>query len=96
MFDYQFEWKNSSAEQVFVTGNFDSWQKVNELEKQPDGSFKKVISLPSSEQKIIYKFVVDGNWVVDYSMPVEYDGVGNQNNYLDIPIEVIYIYIIFF
>lgn len=87
MFDYQFEWKNPQAGKVFVTGNFDNWQQVNELEKQPDGTFKKVIPLPSSEEKILYKFVVDGNWVIDNSMPVEEDGRGNQNNYINIPVE---------
>jgi len=89
MFDYQFEWKNPQAGKVYVTGNFDNWQKVNELEKQPDGTFKKVIPLPSDEEKILYKFVVDGNWVVDNNMPVEDDGMGNQNNCLNIPLEVI-------
>jgi len=95
MFDYQFEWKNPQAGKVFVTGNFDNWQQVNELEKQPDGTFKKVIPLPSSEEKILYKFVVDGNWVIDNSMPVEEDGRGNQNNYINIPVEVIYYFFFF-
>ncbi|ORX57748.1 hypothetical protein BCR36DRAFT_409225 [Piromyces finnis] len=88
MFDYQFEWKNPHAGKVYVTGNFDNWQKTNELEKQPDGTFKKVIPLPSNKEKIIYKFVVDGNWVIDNSMPIEDDGMGNQNNCFNIPVEV--------
>jgi len=89
MFDYQFEWKNSGAGKVFVTGSFDNWQQINELEKQPDGTFMKVIQLPTNEKKIIYKYVVDGNWVIDNSKPIEDDGKGNQNNYIDIPVEVI-------
>ena len=89
MFDYQFEWRNSPAEKVFVTGNFDNWKMVNELEKQPDGTFKKIIKLPTNEQRILFKFVVDGNWVIDNTIPIEDDGMGNQNNYIDIPVEVI-------
>lgn len=42
------------AEDVHVTGTFDNWTKSVELEKVGTG-FEKLVSLPPSTEKILYK-----------------------------------------
>ncbi|KAG9242541.1 carbohydrate-binding module family 48 protein [Calycina marina] len=80
MGSFVFKWDHP-AEEVFVTGTFDGWQKSEKLEKT--GSvFSKDVQLKNAEDKIYYKFVVDGNWVTDHTAPIENDASGNPNNYL--------------
>ncbi|KAI0141689.1 hypothetical protein GGR57DRAFT_509056 [Xylariaceae sp. FL1272] len=73
--------RDHPATHVFVTGTFDGWKKTEQLEKVGD-SFQKTVSLPDASDKIFYKFVVDGNWVVDHTAPKETDASGNENNVL--------------
>jgi len=44
----------SDAEDVYVTGTFDSWSKSIKLEKSPSGVLEKEVTVPLSE-KITYK-----------------------------------------
>ncbi|KAF8543629.1 immunoglobulin E-set, partial [Trichophaea hybrida] len=67
------------ATEVYVTGTFDDWGKSTKLEKT--GSvFMKKVELPI--QNIQYKFVVDGDWIIDPNAPIETDSSGIQNNIL--------------
>ncbi|KAH5201300.1 hypothetical protein HBI18_143550 [Parastagonospora nodorum] len=75
---YTFSWEHA-ANEVLVTGTFDDWQKTVTLEKV-DGVFKKTVELPKVHTQ--YKFVVDGNWVVNDSARKEDDGHGIFNNVL--------------
>ncbi|PVH97999.1 carbohydrate-binding module family 48 protein [Periconia macrospinosa] len=68
-----------AADEVYVTGQFDSWSKSVRLEKE-DGIFKKTVELP--KEKTLYKFVVNGEWVVNDTAPKENDDSGIVNNVL--------------
>ncbi|CDK25031.1 unnamed protein product [Kuraishia capsulata CBS 1993] len=74
---YTFEWP-SSANEVYVTGTFDNWSK-SVLLNEENGKFSKTLSLP--DEKVFYKFVVDGNWVLS-SAKVETDADGIANHVL--------------
>lgn len=80
MGSFVFTWPNA-AEEVYVTGTFDNWSKSAQLEKV-DGIFQKAVQLEDASSKIYYKFVVDGEWVVDTAAPNETDESGNVNNVL--------------
>ncbi|OAG11685.1 uncharacterized protein CC84DRAFT_1107380 [Paraphaeosphaeria sporulosa] len=75
---YTFTWEHD-AQNVYVTGTFDDWQKTVQLHKE-DGIFKKTVELPQAKHQ--YKFVVDGNWVTNESAPKEADASGIFNNVL--------------
>ncbi|CAI6342428.1 unnamed protein product [Periconia digitata] len=70
-----------SGDEVYVTGEFDSWKKSVRLDKE-DGIFKKTVELP--KEKTLYKFVVDGEWVVNDTAPKENDASGIVNNVLSL------------
>ncbi|KAH7130357.1 hypothetical protein B0J11DRAFT_250590 [Dendryphion nanum] len=80
MGNYTFTWAHPASE-VFVTGDFDNWQKTIQLSKSDDGVFKKTVELPKG--KHAYKFVVDGTWLTNDSHPGENDASGNYNNVLN-------------
>ncbi|KAF2151482.1 carbohydrate-binding module family 48 protein [Myriangium duriaei CBS 260.36] len=80
MASYTFRWPHS-ANEVYVTGTFDNWAKTEKLEKNASG-FEKKVQLSKVEDKIRYKFVVDGNWTTDHLAPSETDESGNVNNIL--------------
>ncbi|PKY08220.1 hypothetical protein P168DRAFT_11566 [Aspergillus campestris IBT 28561] len=77
---YTFRWPHS-ANEVYVTGNFDDWAKSVKLDRTGD-VFEKEIHLPWMTEKVHYKFVVDGIWTTDPSSPEEDDGSNNINNVL--------------
>ncbi|GAB7345817.1 hypothetical protein MBLNU457_4077t1 [Dothideomycetes sp. NU457] len=79
MAEYKFTWPHQ-ANEVFVTGTFDNWSKSERLERHGD-VFSKTVRLPS-EDKVLYKFVVDGNWTTDHTAASERDFDGNINNVL--------------
>jgi len=80
MGSFVFKWEHP-AEEVFVTGTFDDWSKSEKLIKKGD-IFEKDVQLAKADEKIYYKFVVDGNWVTDHTAPQENDASGNLNNVL--------------
>ncbi|OBT80820.1 hypothetical protein VF21_00086 [Pseudogymnoascus sp. 05NY08] len=77
---FVFKWEHPASE-VIVTGTFDNWAQTEKLHKKGD-IFEKEVTLPSATDKIYYKFLVDGNWVIDHTAPQENDNLGNLNNYL--------------
>jgi len=66
---------------VSVAGEFNKWDPQH-LNKQGDGSW--VTKLRLSPGKYMYKFVVDGEWVINQDMPTTADGEGNRNNLLEV------------
>ncbi|KAF2138564.1 carbohydrate-binding module family 48 protein [Aplosporella prunicola CBS 121167] len=80
MGSYTFKWEHPASD-VYVTGTFDDWAKSVRL-VQKNGVFTKTVELPKSDEKVLYKFVVDGNWVTNGSAPQEDDGHGIYNNVL--------------
>ena len=45
-------------------------------------TWEKDVELPNADDKILYKFVVNGQWIIDPEAPQEDDGHGNINNVL--------------
>ncbi|KAI9044463.1 carbohydrate-binding module family 48 protein [Aspergillus affinis] len=80
MGSYTFRWPHD-AKEVYVTGTFDDWGKTVQLEKKGD-YFEKEIHLSPTDEKLYYKFVVDGTWTTDTTAPEEDDGSNNINNVL--------------
>ncbi|KAI9715194.1 MAG: hypothetical protein M1828_001020 [Chrysothrix sp. TS-e1954] len=80
MGSYVFKWEHPASE-VHVTGTFDNWSKSVELKKE-NGAFQKMVSLPSADEDVYYKFVVDDKWITDHTAPSEKDSLGNVNNVL--------------
>lgn len=76
---FLFRWEHPAKESVYVTGTFDDWAKTKRLSKADHGGYEIVIDLPA-EEKVLYKFVVDGKWIVNYHYPLETDRYGNRLN----------------
>lgn len=51
-----------SVKKVQVCGDFGGWEPVD-MKMQKDGSFAAIVALPAGACE--YKFLVDGEWVVD-------------------------------
>lgn len=69
------------AKDVHVTGTFDDWGKTVQLNQVGD-VWEKEVDLPSADETIYYKFVVDDKWIVDDAAPKTDDGHWNINNIL--------------
>ncbi|KKY15127.1 putative carbohydrate-binding module family 48 protein [Diplodia seriata] len=80
MGSYTFRWEGPASD-VYVTGTFDDWAKSVQLDHK-DGRFEKTVQLPENDDKVLYKFVVDGNWTTSTQAPQEDDGHGIYNNVL--------------
>lgn len=53
------------------------------LVKQADGSFELTVPLPTSTGKLLYKYVVDGEWKLSPDDKIEKDESGIENNVLE-------------
>jgi len=53
---------NSGAKNVAVVGSFSDWKPVR-MRKQKDGSFVANVEVAPGSYE--YKFIIDGNWLVD-------------------------------
>ncbi|KAK0498438.1 hypothetical protein EDD18DRAFT_1379135 [Armillaria luteobubalina] len=80
-----FEWPHTEPATVIVTGTFDQWSSSIRLAKDSNG-FKGSTQIPWDE-KIAYKFIVDGQWSIAPSQPTETDSSGNVNNIYIAPSE---------
>ncbi|MCJ1486364.1 hypothetical protein MMC06_006541, partial [Schaereria dolodes] len=81
MGSFLFKWDHPARE-VYVTGTFDDWGKTVKLNKKEGNLHEKLVDLPSVDEKIYYKFVVDGEWITDHTAPQENDPANNLNNVL--------------
>lgn len=77
-----FKWPYN-ANEVIVTGTFDGWTRSVHMEKGLKG-FIATVYVPW-EQKVLYKFVVDGKWATIDQAPTEPDWRGNVNNVYNAP-----------
>ncbi|KAH7888055.1 hypothetical protein F5I97DRAFT_943890 [Phlebopus sp. FC_14] len=68
---------------VIVTGTFDQWSSSIHLAKG-DAGFSGIVKIPWDE-KIVYKYIVDGYWRCRDDRPSENDGNGNVNNVMHFP-----------
>jgi len=69
------------ANDVKLAGEFNNWNP-EEVDKNEDGSWVKTLKL--SPGKYSFKFVVDGEWMVNNDLPSIVDEGGNRNNLLDV------------
>ncbi|CUM66397.1 uncharacterized protein PRCAT00004061001 [Priceomyces carsonii] len=77
------EYRPKGPKEVILTGTFDNWSKSLYLVKQADGSFELTVPLPSDSDKILYKYIVDGDWLVSPNDKISKDLEGNENNCLE-------------
>lgn len=70
----------NDANKVILAGSFNDWnEKELRMKKTSEGIWE--YSLPLSGGKHHYKFIVDGEWIVDPNNTVkEYDGYGHINS----------------
>jgi len=66
---------------VKIAGEFNSWTPES-LEKQEDGSWVKKLSLQPGKYQ--YKFIVDGEWVVNKDQPLVKTSEGVENNQIEV------------
>lgn len=63
-----FSYKNNSAKEVYVAGNFTDWETHKKaMTKNQDGTWSVTLRLGDDAASYEYKFIVDGNYVVDPS-----------------------------
>jgi hypothetical protein len=79
--NYVFKWPKG-PEDVIVTGEFDNWKQTLPLVKQADGSFELSVPFTLTQEKLLYKYVVDGEWLVSKTHNITNDEAGNENNYI--------------
>lgn len=61
---FVFQPQNGPCSRVAVVGTFNDWQPdAGKMARQKDGSFRKRLQLTPGEYR--YKFLVDGQWLVD-------------------------------
>ena len=73
-----FQFKFPGAKKVKVYGSFNSWSKGFVLEKASGSEWKQTVELDRGRYE--YKFLVDGKWRYDASLPSIDDGLYSRNN----------------
>ena len=68
--------------QVSLSGEFNSWQLIPLSNTFTSSCFVTIIELPLGTHQ--YKFVVDGDWTFDPTLPSVDDGIGGQNNIITV------------
>jgi starch synthase len=76
-FSYQPEGPKPSS--VQICGSFDKWQVRHPL-KWDDINMKFTVTLKMKRGQYFYKYIVDGNWVVNYKEPTNQGSDGIVNN----------------
>ena len=80
----RFEYRNNRVNKVDLALSCRGWKPDINLKKVGGDLFSTEIILKNN-QKILYKFVIDGGkWVCDDSKPKEDDGKGNVNNVISL------------
>ncbi|KAF9534966.1 hypothetical protein CPB83DRAFT_879223 [Crepidotus variabilis] len=82
--EVNFQWPHTHPTTVIVTGTFDGWAKTLHLKKTSTG-FEGSAKIPW-DQTIKYKFIVDGQWLVNRRLPIDVErGSGFVNNVYTAP-----------
>lgn len=76
----------SRSNDIFVAGEFSKWQKwrMTWCPAYGDHRITLPVSLSKSKSSVQYKFIVDGLWTCDGSLPMEEDSDGNVNNVISL------------
>ena len=75
------KWRGKDSNEVKLAGQFNEWSPEL-MEKQEDGSWSRMLKLVPG--KYMYKFVIDGEWMVNDDLPAAEDEGGNRNNVLEV------------
>jgi 1,4-alpha-glucan branching enzyme len=68
---------------VCVAGDFNNWVPMT-MRKQTDGTYVRVLPVPSGAHE--YKYIVDGQWVVDPDHGVwAMNCYGTMNSVMEVP-----------
>ena len=81
----RWRWGSRDLNQVYVAGEFNDWKSwrmvyLTGLDEHRITIPRKCV--PQSARELRYKFVVDGLWTCDGSLPMAEDSSGNVNNTL--------------
>ncbi|KAL3232427.1 amylopectin binding [Nakaseomyces bracarensis] len=88
MVETVFIWRVKEGEEtpneVIVTGDFDGWQSKHKLEyNETANEFHVHVPVDfSSNDKVFFKFVVDGQWMTSDAYKTESNEMGTTNNYI--------------
>ena len=85
---YTFIW-NEEGKNIKLTGSFSNWKEQFEMLKDPNDNIFKV-TIPLTEGKYEYKFIVDGEWKCAETQQKISDEKGNTNNILEINSENVF------
>ena len=77
---------SATAQFVIVTGDFDKWSKSLSLSRSAKDTFTTTIKVPYG-RPTRYKFIVDGEWVVQPDQPTELSPEGYLNNVHYVPLK---------
>ena len=82
--DVEFRYEDSSAQKVYLVGDFNNWKKREEYAMvRKNGGWTKKICLPRGKYR--YKFIIDDRWIHDNSNPhLEEDNFGGYNSLLSL------------
>jgi chromosome partitioning protein len=83
--DVEFTFFAPNAKSVYVAGDFNGWKISDEsrLQNVKEGVWQKLFNLESGRYQ--YKYVVDGEWIIDPENPkIEVDRSGNKNSLIEI------------
>ncbi len=71
---------HQDADQVILSGSFNDWNETDRAMTKTDNGYWN-LRLPLPAGKHHYKFIVDGEWILDPENPIkEYDGKGHVNS----------------
>ncbi|KAJ1651679.1 Cruciform DNA binding protein, partial [Dispira simplex] len=94
---HTFTWCQGNPDTVIVTGSFDGWSKENVMDRNVVSSeehnhegrvqFTKSVQIPVESSPVLYKYVVDGEWVHDPHNETVVGDDGIINNVLHIQIK---------
>lgn len=76
--DVTFQFNLSGVAKVRVYGSFNGWSKGVSLEEKQPGKWQQTVELGYGRYE--YKFLVDGKWKYDTSLPSIDDGLYSRNN----------------
>lgn len=86
LYTHTFTWPATPSQSVIVTGTFDNWSgSTHNLTRASDSTaWSGQVKIPFGE-RIAYKYVVDGNWLIREDEAKEWDAAGNMNNIFSAP-----------
>ena len=73
------------ANSIKVVGNFNDWtpSEISQMKQDSDGMWSTVIQLPPGTYQ--YKFIIDNEWVEDYSNPNSVESpLGGKNSVIQV------------